>query len=173
MKQTWGRMILHLFFPFKIMSWWFCGQESIFTLQGAQVLSLVRELRSCMLRGDAKKTKTKKLHKTVSWSYKHNDFCILKEIAGWYSITLMWHTLISLRDSVISLFFFLGQCKQCYSEIHPSKCIFTPQVMDIGKISVGYVFRSGVAVLLALFHNTYFYIYPIARLANCLLWKKA
>ena len=28
-------------------------------------------------------------------------------------------------------------------------------------------------MLLALFHNTYFYIYPIAWLANYLIWKKA
>ena len=85
----------------------------------------------------------------------------------------MWHTLISLTDLVISLLFFLGQCKQCYSGIHPSKCTFTSQVIDISKVSVGYVSRSGVAILLALFHNTYFYIYPIAWLANCLIWKKA
>ena len=83
--------------------------------------------------------------KAVSWSYQHNDLTyIFKGRAGWYSIILVWHTLISLTDLVVLLFFFLGQCKPCYSEC-PSTYIFTHRIMDIGKISVGYISRSGVA----------------------------
>ena len=49
-------MILHFFFHLKLCLGDFPGgQESIIALQGTQVKSLVMELRSCMLRGDAKK----------------------------------------------------------------------------------------------------------------------
>ena len=76
------------------LSWWFSGLDSTFPLQGAWVLSLVRELRLCMLEAQPKKSKKKyKTFDVVSrfgwWLYWYSFYYFL--IAYLYFHVIIFH----------------------------------------------------------------------------------
>ena len=63
------------------LPWRNCGYDSMLPLKGAQVQSLVQELRSCMLCGMAKKLKKKQQTYIVAYNNKLEILCYSN--VGW------------------------------------------------------------------------------------------